>query len=102
MLDYSDIVKNINDIPDFISNEELRKIINIGIHDAIRHSNRIGMNSSVIFNITVYEKNGTTRNIKCETSFKSSEFINYPLVRRTTVEPDKQSDIVSIDIIIEV
>lgn len=101
MLDYSDIVKNINDIPDFISNEELRKIINIGIHDAIRHSNKIEINSSVIFNITVYEKNGSNRTIKCETYFKSSDSINYPLVRRTTVEPDKQNNIVSIDIIIE-
>ncbi|MCK9441700.1 MAG: hypothetical protein M0Q13_09795 [Methanothrix sp.] len=102
MADYSNIVKNINDIPNFISNEELRNIINIGIHDAIRHSNKIGMNSSVIFNITVYKKNGLNRTIKCETFFKSSDNISCPLIRRTTVEPNKQNDIVSLDLIIEV
>jgi hypothetical protein len=101
MADYSDIVKNIGDIPNYLLNNDLRKVINIGIHDAIRHSNNIGINSGVIFNITIYKKNGSNRLIKCETFFNASDLINYPIVRRTTVEPEKQNDIVSIDIIIE-
>jgi len=107
MADYSDIVKNIDDITDYISNQELRSIINIGIHDAIRHSNNIGKNSSVLFDLTINTKNDNSRILKCETFFDSeitseeSKNINYPIVRRTTVEKDKQSDIVNIDIILE-
>lgn len=123
MIDYSDICKNIGDIPNYLLNDDLRKVINIGIHDAIRHSNNIGMNSKVIFNITVHEKIGTNRLIKCETFFNGNvpniytydpvdgetndipnienKNINYSIVRRTTVEPEKQNDIVSIDINIE-
>lgn len=123
MADYSDIVKNINDSPDYLANNELRRIINIGIHDAIRHSNNIGRKSSVLFDLTVHEKIGLNRLIKCETSFQGSvpsEYsydpingetnetphesntkINYPLVRRTSVETNKQVDIVNVDINIE-
>jgi len=101
MADYSNIIKDIGDIPDYMSNEDLRKIINIGIYDAIRHSNKIEISSSVVFNMTVNTKEYGNRIIKCDTSFKSSDSINYPLVRRTTVEPTKQNDIVSINVIIE-
>ena len=100
MADYSNICKNIGDIPDYISNIDLKRIINIGIHDAIRHSNNIGLNSSVVFNITIHEKSGVNRLLRCETSFKSSESISYPSSKRTVVEKEKQNDIVSIDIII--
>ena len=133
MADYSDIIKDIGDIPNYLINDDLRKIINIGIYDAIRHSNNIGKKSVVIFNITIHEKIGTSRNIRCETSFMGdipSEYnydpinedengiidsegetnetphenntkIIYPLVRRTSVEPNKQADIVNIDITFE-
>ena len=121
MADYSDIIKNIGEIPDYISNEELRKVINIGIHDAIMHSNIIQSKSSVVFNITVYKHNEEgNRLLNCKVLFNAStpdtytynpkesivseenKKINHPKLRRTTVEPLNQSKIVNIDINIEV
>lgn len=119
MADYSYIVKDIDDIPDYISNEDLRRVINIGIHDAIMYSNIIQSKSSVIFNITVYKKNDN-RALNCKVFFNASTVdtytynpeednvneennkINSSVVRRTTVEPLNQNKIVNIDINIEV
>jgi hypothetical protein len=122
MIDLSNIVKNIGDIPNYIDNDDLRKIINIGIHDTILHSNNINKQSSVVFDLTVHKKIDTNRTINCKTSFigavpneytynpisenietpdSSNTKINYPIVRRITVEPSKHTEIVNKDIIIE-
>jgi hypothetical protein len=124
MANYSNIIKNMVDIPNYITNEDLRKFINLGIHDIIRHSNNINYSSSVIFHITINKKEGLYRTVKCAVSFKGatpSKYtydpivdenegnphnentkIYYPMVRRTTVESEKQSNTAYINITLEV
>lgn len=119
MTDYSDIIKDIDNIPDYISNEDLRKFINVAIHDTIAHSDIIQLKSSVIFNIIVYKKDGN-RKLVCNVFFNASlpetytyipeeniiseenKKINNPIIRRTTVEPLNQDKMVEIEINIEV
>ena len=99
MADYSDIIKDIGDIPDYLSNDDLRKLINIGLHDIMRHTDIISNTAKIVVDITVHEKIGSSRDIECSVDLESdSEVeINKPVVRRTVVEPDKQDDVISIN-----
>jgi len=99
MADYSDIIKDIGDIPDYLSNDELRKIINIGLHDIMRHADIINNTANIVVDITVNEKIGSSRDIECSIGLESDPDgeINKPVVRRTVVEPNKQADVIKIN-----
>jgi hypothetical protein len=92
-----EIVKNIDDIPNYCSNQDLRKLINVAILDAMRHADVIQDNVTARMNITVSEIYEGIRTMKCDTSFISGLHtdINQTLIRRTVVEPEKQNDIAS-------
>lgn len=92
-----EIVKSIDDIPNYCSNQDLRKLINVAILDAMRHADVIQDNVTARMNITVSEIYEGIRTMKCGTSFISGLHtdINQTLIRRTVVEPEKQNDIAS-------
>lgn len=96
MADYSKIVLNIENVPDYLSVDRLREIINIGIHDVIRHVDNINTDSSVIFEITVHEAINGNRKITIETFLESGLHgeINKPLVLRTIIQPTRQNDLI--------
>lgn len=102
MADYSKIVLNIEDIPDYLSEDKLKDIINIGIHDVLRHIDTINTKSTVEFDITINEIIDNNRKITIRTFFKSGlhSEVNSNNVVRTIVEPIKQVDLSYADIII--
>lgn len=98
MADYSDIIRDLDDIPDYLANDDLRKIINAGLHDIMRHSDVIQGTSSIVVDITVHEKVGAVRDVECSVELVSDPDgeINKPVVRRTVVEPAEQDNVVKL------
>jgi len=93
----SDVVKNIDDIPNYCANQNLRQLLNASILDAIRHADVIQDSVTARIVITISEIYEGIRTMKCDTSFLSGLHtnINQTLVRRTIVEPEKQNDVAS-------
>lgn len=102
MADYSKIVLNIEDIPDYISENRLKEIINIGIHDILRHIDIIKTQATVEFDITVNEIVNGNRKITIRTFLTAGlhSEVNNPGIARTIVQPDRQIDLSYADIII--
>jgi len=98
MADYSDIIRDLGDIPDYLANDDLRKIINVGLHDIMRHADVIRNTTSIVVDITVHEFGGGSRDVSCSVELMADpdSEINKPVVRRTVVEPEEQENIVRI------
>lgn len=99
-----EIVRDLDSIPDYCSNERLKNIINASIYDAIRHADTIEDNITIQMKLTLDQSENNTRNIKCETSYVDlykNENISSEYVIRTLVETEKQNDLVNIEFELE-
>lgn len=99
-----EVVRDLDSIPDYCSNERLKNIINASIYDAIRHTDTILDNVTIQMKLTLDQSNNNARNIKCETSYINlykNENTSSEHVVRTLVETEKQNDLVNIEFELE-
>lgn len=102
----AEVVRDLDTIPDYCSNERLRNIINMMLYDSIRHADMLQDSITARLKLTIDETIDDSRNIRCETSFISDLYQSPPTgspnsvnehVVRTLVEADKQNDVIDVE-----
>lgn len=94
------IIRDLDSIPDYCSNINLKNIINTAIHDACRYSDTVQDNVTTQLKLTLDKTENNNRNVRCETKFiKLSESNNVvkEYVNRTLVEVSNQGCLTDIN-----
>jgi hypothetical protein len=97
----SEVVRNLDSIPNYCSNQRLNNIINAAIYDAIRYADTLLDNITIRFKFTLDPTLNENRKIKCETNYISdlnnNLNLNNEYVVRTLVEINKRGDLVNVE-----
>lgn len=95
------IVRDLDSIPDYCSDINLKNIINVAIHDACRYSDTIQDNVTTQIKLTLDKTENNNRNVRCETNFvklSDSNNVVKEYISRTIVETNKQDYLVDVNI----